>query len=68
MFQRGPGEGYGAARDEVLAREPGATCRRSDLGGIRHYRIFVHDEDVACGDMSSRGAWGYLDRLNAAQA
>lgn len=64
MFQKGPGEGFQAAKEAVLALEPTASCRISYDGGTRHFRIFVSDRDVGCGAMSSRGAWNkYLERL-----
>lgn len=64
MFQRGPGEGYHAAKAECLKQEPSANCRLAFNGGIRHYRIHVGDEDVSCAAKSSRAAWNkFLDRL-----
>ncbi|WP_370193277.1 MULTISPECIES: hypothetical protein [Aurantimonas] len=63
MFQKGPGEGFHSAKDDVLEREPNARCRLSFNGGIRHYRIFVGEEDVACAAESSRAAWNkFLER------
>ncbi|MCW3782895.1 hypothetical protein [Defluviimonas salinarum] len=66
MFQKGPGEGYMEAKDQVLALVPNASCRLSSNGGVRHYRIFVGEEDVSCAAASSRDAWNrYLDRVTA---
>ena len=68
MFQKGPGEGFHAAKDEALSMEPGATCRLSWNGGIRHYRIHVGEEDVSCAAESSREAWNkFVGRLKANQ-
>lgn len=64
MFQKGPGEGYSAAKDACLSLESNAACRESFNGGIRHYRIFVGDTDMSCAAASAREAWNrFFDRL-----
>lgn len=66
MFQKGPGDGYMAAKQAALLREPTASCRLSYSGGTRHYRIFVGERDIGCAAGSSRDAWNrFLDRLEA---
>lgn len=68
MMQKGPGEGYNAARDRALRMAPDACCKLSWNGGVRHYRIHRGDQDMACAATSAREAWNrFVDRLEAAR-
>lgn len=57
MFQRGPGEGYHAAKAEAIALEPRAACRRETASGIVGYVIRV-DGRAMCSAGSARECWG----------
>lgn len=68
MMQKGPGEGYHAARDRALRLAPDACCKLSWDGGVRHYRIQRGGRDMACAATSAREAWNrFVDRLEAAE-
>lgn len=57
-MQIGPGEGYMAAKADVIALEPSAVCRRREAAsGIAGYVIIV-DGRVICSSGSARGCWG----------
>lgn len=57
MFQRGPGEGYHAAKDYVLASEPGCRCRKV-RDGHRVVGFIVERENKIIGrGRSAREAW-----------
>jgi hypothetical protein len=43
MLEKGPGEGYMAAKDDVLALRPGWRCRRMTHNGVT-LGYQVHDE------------------------
>jgi hypothetical protein len=64
MFQRGPGEGYGAAKAEVLAIDPSLRCyNASDLVG-RPYFVVMRGggpgvgKRIGEGGRLARDAWG----------
>lgn len=66
MFQKGPGKGYHTAKKDALAINPRLSCKLSYDGGLRHFRIFEGETDLACGATSAREAWNkILGRLEA---
>jgi hypothetical protein len=67
-FQRGPGEGYHAAKAAVLAICPTAVCRRRFSGSIRGYVVYRTRGGATgiAGAGSAREAWNLaLSRLDA---
>lgn len=54
MFQRGPGEGYHAAKDEALAINPTLRCRK--LPNDHWFRVFDGEKVVGRGRIA-RDAW-----------
>ena len=60
MFQKGPGEGYQAAKSDAQTINPNLRCRLSNNGGITHYRILDGNVDVGCGAASAREAWNKI--------
>lgn len=67
-FQRGPGEGYHAAKDAVLAVVPTAVCVRRQFSSIRGYVVYRTRGDTIgiAGAGSAREAWSLaLTRLDA---
>lgn len=59
MFQKGPGEGYMAAKADVLRCRPQAKCHRYEHG----YAIYV-DGKLIAGGATARHAWNNaLDKL-----
>ena len=62
-FQKGPGEGYMAAKQDFLDRVPTAYCKRH-LRGLRPlYVVYVNGERYSSAYMS-RDAWNNaLSRL-----
>ncbi len=59
MFQKGPGEGYGAwGKEEVLKRFPEAVCRKVCIDGHRPiYRVVVPKSCALGVSYSARDAW-----------
>jgi len=68
MFQKGPGEGYGAAKDEVLALDPSLRCKNATAQVGQSYYVVIRKDGkrVGAGASNARGAW--LSALSALQA
>lgn len=69
MFQHGPGEGYMAAKDDVLELAPKAVCRQiGGPDGVTGYAVFLNSADdhwIGTGAIA-RDAWGdVLHKLKA---
>ena len=65
MFQKGPGEGYGAAKQEALALDPTLKCKNaSALVGEPYFVVERDGKRVGSGGRIARDAWvSALDRL-----
>jgi hypothetical protein len=70
MFQKGPGEGFGAAKDEALALDPTLRCRNVTHAVGRPYFVVVRGEKrVGEGGRIARDAWrAAVDRLHEEMA
>ena len=59
MWQKGPGEGYMAAKEETLAIDPTLRCERLTYNGRQEGFIIRNKDGRAIGTGKlSRDAWG----------
>lgn len=56
MWQRGPGEGFHAAKDDALHLDPTLRCQRSHYDGWRMY-VVLRDGKVIGSGNQARDAW-----------
>lgn len=55
MFQKGPGEGYGEARADALAIEPGLRCYRASLIVGHPYYVVLRGGPLGVGKRVGEG-------------
>ena len=56
MFEKGPGVGYMAAKDDALALDPTLRCRQHCAMGLRGYVVWRGEKPIASAAIS-RDAW-----------
>lgn len=66
MFQKGPGEGYHAAKDDFLAAVPGSVCKVEWRAGMKCFSVYRPGDDRPFAiDSNARSAWNKsLEKLS----